>query len=150
MPFESPEEWESELSQFMDTVKANDPPGSIADCVRDDTWRQILAYYANENYVMENVAFISAMLPYAGTGSMDMGVGKQIYDQFIRPGSAQEVNISSAQRKALQDIYEEAEPIAPPDHYDAAFQEVVSMCNNDTYQRFKNTAAKVKEHLNAG
>ena len=150
MPFESPEEWESELSQFMDTVKTTDPPASIADCVRDDTWRQILAYYANENYVMENVAFISAMVPYIGSGSMDMGQGKMIYDEFIRPGSPKEVNISSSQRKDLQEIYESDEPIAPPDHYDEAYNEVVRMCNNDTYQRFKTTAAKVKEHLNAG
>ncbi len=147
MPFEKPEEWESELSQFMDTVKNSDPPGSIADCVRDDTWRQILAYYANENYVMENVAFVSALQPYIGSGSFDMNVGKELYGRFITDSAREQVNLPGGVRRELDEIYAEDEPIAPPDHFEKAYREIVNMCDADTYSRFKLTAKEVQEHL---
>ena len=149
MPFDKPEEWIAELGQFSDTLKG-DPPASIADAVRDDTWRQILAYYANENLVMENVSFLAALGPHAHQGSFPMDEGKKIYEQFVSDSAATQVNLPGAMRKALDAIYKDQdEPIAPPDHFDAAYDEIVNMCNNDTYTRFKLAAAATKEHLNS-
>jgi hypothetical protein len=149
MPFDKPEEWVAELGQFSDTLKG-DPPASIADAVRDDTWRQILAYYANENLVMENVSFLAALGPLAHKGDFPMDEGKKIYEQFVSSSSSTQVNLPGGIQKALEDIYKDNDdPIAPPDHFDAAYDEIVSMCDADTYTRFKKAAAATKEHLNS-
>jgi len=149
VPLEKAEQWKAEAPEWMvERIRDVNPPGELSGCLADEGWAGVYQFFAANNYVTENLDFLAKVQAFQSNGSMDLA--KQIYEQHGKAGSPQEVNLSSTNRSALAEIFDdEDEPIGPPNLYDAAYAEIYSMTNNDSYKRFVGICGTVQTELAA-
>lgn len=143
-----PKEWEDALEPIGMTefFRDNMLPETIDDVMSNGNWEVIFYQYAKACYVTESVDFLRAVRVFESSGDLDQA--RQIYEQFIVPGSPKEVNIPATKRKPLTDIFGPGgEGFGPPSMFDESKYEITLMLKNDILPRFKSSAKNAQDKL---
>lgn len=103
-------------------------------------------YYAQQEYATESLDFIRTAETFAQSG--DLGLAKQIYDQYVADGAPQQINISGPVRADLDGMFGEGGTgFGPPNLFDSACTEIRRMVAGDTFRRFRTSAVAAQEAL---
>lgn len=128
-------------------------PDLLEKLLENANWEVILHAYSQKEFSAENVEFLRAVGTFETSG--DLNQAAEIYRHYVSAAAPQQVNLSSAVRKDLDDIFgPEGEGIGPPSVLDAARNEITALLRRDTFVRFKAAAgpaqkALMKEYVDA-
>ena len=149
MPWNTPEDIKAALADtwMLDYMKEQQVPATLADLWVDEGWFSIFYQYAQSEYSTENIDFLRSVESFEGSG--DLGLGKQIYDEFVSTAAARQVNLPTATRVELDAIFGEGgTEFGPPSLFDGAKDVIWKMLQADTFnQRFRGKAVATQEAL---
>jgi len=146
MPLENAVQWKDRAVEWMvDRLRTGQPPDSLAACLRDGEWSQIYYFFAEANFVTENLDFLHAVEGYRTNPTVVSAEG--IYNEFVPQSAPKTLNLYSGNREALDEWFRDQDHVATVDLYDEAYSEIFGMTDTDSYRRFQRVASEVKRDL---
>ena len=115
--------------------------------MNDEYMSQMLLAYLEKEYAHESYVFYKNVEVFKKKFSQDLDVSKsrakKMYEQFVKEGGADQINIPSGMVSKITAAMEGSEKLTP-EVFDDAAKEVVTMLARDKVPRFLNTEV-VKE-----
>jgi hypothetical protein len=148
MPLETADKWQadSEVEGWMlDKLKDTSPPGQVKDCLEDKEWSQIYELYCKRNLVTENFDYLLAVKDYRSNPSLDKA--NEIYDEFIPEAANTQINISSAQRRKLEEWHQDEMRVPTADMFEETFAAIANLAQSDSYTRFIGHSSETQKGL---
>jgi hypothetical protein len=148
MALDKAAEWKAQADRtVLDRLTNESPPDTYPNCRTDANWHPIFYKYAVSNLANENLDFLSAVAAYRANA--DAASARKLYDDYVKPGAPQWVNLYDATQGALDDLFGGGDQPNGADIFDDASTEVIGVVDQDLYPKFKTTASNVRKELQA-
>ena len=133
-------DWHDNAQPWMvDKLKAELPPAEIEACQQDAQWWETFTLFAKLEFCPENIAFLDEVDGFKKSNDMDKAV--QIYENYVKAGSPDQVNLPSTLVKPLTAILEDADDPASLEMFDEAYKEILKITRSGTYKNFIDVCA---------
>lgn len=87
-------------------IKTEWAPGDLDGILADRMWYDAFYRYSESEYSSEQLDFLRSVDQFKQNPT-DVGLAKQIYDQFVASGAAQQVNLDSSATQPLAELFED-------------------------------------------
>lgn len=148
MTLDTAAEWTDQAEEWMvKQVKTQAPPATAAECQSDAAWWQVFSFFARAKMADEALDFLAAVDEYKRSGSTDKA--EAVYKEFVCSGAPRMINLYQANFDVLKETFESEIVLVSIDVFDAAYEEILTTLDQDTYRLFSDNTRKVKAELEA-